>query len=214
MSQADVVRCFAHFAFRGISLFRVFGLTIACILAGCNAAQPSFQSTDITGADFGRTFALTDHNGRPRSLQDFRGKVVVVFFGFTHCPDVCPTTLAELAGAVRKLGPAGQQVQVLLVTVDPERDTPELLAKYVTAFNPNFLALRGDADQTARVAQEFKVIYQKVAGTRPENYAMDHSAGSYIFDRQGRLRLYVSYGRGADVFAHDIDLLIKQSGAG
>ena len=194
----------------GISFFRIFALAAASILAGCHTGQPGFQSTDITGADFGKAFTLTDHNGKPRSLEDFRGRVVVMFFGFTHCPDVCPTTLAELAGAVKKLGPAGEKVQVLLVTIDPQRDTPELLAKYVTAFNAKFLALRGSADETARVAKEFKVIYQKVAGPRPENYAMDHSAGSYIFDRQGRLRLYVGYGRGADVFAHDIDLLLKQ----
>jgi protein SCO1/2 len=180
-------------------------------MAGCHPGRPSFESTDITGADFGQSFALVDHNGKPRKLEDFRGKVVVIFFGFTHCPDVCPTTLAELAGAVRKLGPAGDNVQVLLVTVDPARDTPEVLAKYVTAFHPKFLALRGNADETLRVAKEFKVIYQKVAGPRPENYTMDHSAGSYVFDRQGRLRLYVSYGRGTDVFAHDIDVLLKQS---
>lgn len=183
---------------------------VACILASCQPGQPGFESTDITGADFGKTFTLVDHTGKRRSLADFRGQVVVMFFGFTHCPDVCPTTLAELANAVKKLGPEGEKVQVLLVTVDPERDTPELLAKYVTAFNPKFLALRGNAEETARVAKEFKVIYQKVAGPRPENYSMDHSAGSYIFDRQGYLRLYVSYGRGADVFAHDIDRLLKQ----
>jgi protein SCO1/2 len=192
------------------SCFRILILAAALALASCQPEQPSFQSTDITGADFGKAFRLADHNGKPRSLEDFRGKVVVMFFGFTHCPDVCPITLAELAGAVKQLGPSGEKVQVLLVTIDPERDTPELLAKYVTAFNPQFLALRGNADETARVAKEFKVIYQKVAGPRPENYAMDHSAGSYIFDRQGRLRLYVAYGRGADVFAHDIDLLLKQ----
>jgi len=180
------------------------------VLAGCESDQPSFQATDITGADFGKTFSLADHNGKQRTLDDFRGKVVVMFFGFTHCPDVCPITLAELAGAVKKLGPAGDKVQVLLVTIDPVRDTPELLAKYVTAFNPQFLALRGSAEETARVAKEFKVIYQKVVGAQPENYTMDHSAGSYIFDRQGRLRLYVAYGRGADVFAHDIELLLKQ----
>ena len=194
-----------------VSVLRTFVLAALSVLAGCHSGPASFQSTDITGADFGRTFTLTDHNGRQRSLEDFRGQVVVMFFGFTHCPDVCPTTLAELAGAIRKLGPAGEKVQVLLVTVDPERDTAALLAKYVTAFDPKFLALRGSADETARVAKEFKVIYQKVAGPRPENYAMDHSAGSYIFDRQGRLRLYVGYGRGAEVFAHDIDLLLKQS---
>ena len=193
-----------------VSFFRILALAAASILAGCDTGKPSFQSTDITGADFGKEFSLTDHNGKQRALMDFRGRVVVMFFGFTHCPDVCPTTLAELAGAVKKLGPAGEKVQVLLVTIDPGRDTPELLAKYVTAFNPKFLALRGSAEETARVAKEFKVIYQKVAGPRAENYAMDHSAGSYIFDQQGRLRLYVSYGRGADTFAHDMELLLKQ----
>jgi len=193
------------------SIFHSLALAAVFIAAGCNSGQPSFQSTDITGADFGKAFVLTDHNGKPRTLGDFRGQVVVMFFGYTHCPDVCPTTLAELAVAVKKLGPLGEKVQVLMVTVDPERDTPDLLAKYVIAFNPKFLALRGNADETARVAKEFKVIFQKVAGPRPENYSMDHSAGSYIFDRQGRLRLYVGYGRGADIFAHDIDLLLKQA---
>jgi len=192
------------------SFLRIVAFTVVSVLCGCHTGQPGFQSTDITGADFGKAFTLTDHNGKQRSLEDFRGQVVVMFFGFTHCPDVCPTTLAELAGAVKRLGPAGEKVQVLLVTVDPERDTPEMLAQYVTAFNPRFLALRGNAGETARVAKEFKVIYQKVAGPRAENYTMDHSAGSYIFDRQGRLRLYAGYGRGADVFAHDIDLLLQQ----
>jgi len=192
------------------SFFRILAVAVVFSLAGCHPDQPSFQSTDITGADFGRSFALTDHNGKQRSLEDFRGKAVVMFFGFTHCPDVCPTTLAELAGAVKQLGPAGEKVQVLLVTIDPARDTPELLGKYVTAFNPRFLALRGSDEETARVAKEFKVIYQKVAGAQPENYSMDHSAGSFIFDQQGRLRLYVAYGRGADVFAHDIGVLLKQ----
>jgi protein SCO1/2 len=192
-----------------VTHLRILVLLGLCVLTGCHPAQPAFDATDITGADFGKSFTLTDQHGKRRSLADFRGQVVVVFFGYTHCPDVCPTTLAELASAVRKLGPAGEKVQVLLVTVDPQRDTPELLAKYVTAFNPAFLALRGTADETARVAKEFKVIYEKVAGQTPENYSMDHSAGSYIFDPQGRLRLYVPYGRGADVFAHDIGLLLK-----
>jgi protein SCO1/2 len=193
------------------SLLRIVLFFVISVLTACQQGQPVFQSTDITGAEFGKAFLLTDHNGKVRSLEDFRGKIVVVFFGFTHCPDVCPTTLAELAGAVKKLGPKGKKVQVLLVTVDPERDTPEVLAKYVTAFGPEFLGLRGSAEETARVAKEFKVIYQKVAGPRPENYTMDHSAGSYVFDTRGRLRLYVGYGKGADVFAHDIELLLKQS---
>jgi protein SCO1/2 len=193
------------------SYLRIFLLIGALVLTGCHGDKPAFESTDVTGADFGKTFTLTDQNGKQRSLQDFRGQVVVVFFGFAHCPDVCPTTLAELAGAVRKLGPAGDKVQVMLVTVDPERDTQEVLGKYVTAFNPTFLGLRGNAEETARVAKEFKVIYQKVEGQKPENYTMDHSAGSYVFDTNGKLRLYVGYGRGADVFAHDIGLLLKQS---
>ena len=180
-------------------------------LVACQQGKPGFRATDITGAEFGRDFALADHAGKPRALADFRGRVVVMFFGFTHCPDVCPTTLAQLAAAVNKLGADGNKVQVLMVTVDPERDTPQVLSQYVTAFNPHFLALRGTAEETARVAKEFKVIYQKVSGARPDSYTMDHSAGTYIFDPQGRLRLYVSYGQGPEVFAHDIALLLKQS---
>ena len=186
-------------------------LALLVALGACHQGKPGFRATDITGAPFGRDFALADHTGKPRALADFRGRVVVMFFGFTHCPDVCPTTLAELAAAVKKLGTDGDKVQVLLVTVDPERDTPQVLSQYVTAFNPRFLALRGTAGETARVAKEFKVIYQKVGGARPDSYTMDHSAGTYIFDTQGRLRLYVSYGQGPEAFAHDISLLLKQS---
>ncbi len=189
---------------------RLCVLVVLLALGACQQGKPDFRATDITGADFGRDFALTDHTGKPRALADFRGRVVVMFFGFTRCPDVCPTTLAELAAAVKRLGPDGNKVQVLLVTVDPERDTLQVLSQYVSAFDPRFLALRGTAEETARVAREFKIIYQKVAGARPDSYTMDHSAGSYIFDTQGRLRLYVSYGRGTEVFAHDIALLLKQ----
>ena len=186
-------------------------LLLLLALGACHQGKPAFRATDITGADFGRDFALADHTGKPRSLADFRGRVVVMFFGFTHCPDACPTTLAELANAVKKLGSDADKVQVLLVTVDPERDTPQVLSQYVTAFHPRFLALRGSTEETARVAKEFKIIYQKVAGARPDHYTVDHSAGTYIFDPQGRLRLYVSYGQGSEVFAHDIALLLEQS---
>jgi protein SCO1/2 len=166
-------------------------------LTGCDRASntPSFRATDITGAEFGRQFQLSDFNGRPRTLSDFRGKVVAVFFGYTHCPDVCPTTLSELAAAVKKLGPEGDKVQVLFVTADPERDTPAVLKQYVGAFNPTFLGLRGTPEQTAQVAKEFKVILQKNPGgirtttpsiTPPE--PTSHDAG-------GKLRLYVGYGR-------------------
>jgi protein SCO1/2 len=189
----------------------VLGVAVlAVVLAACDRGQ-SFRSTDITGADFGRTFRLTDHDGQPRSLADFRGKVVVVFFGFTHCPDVCPTTLAELARAIKALGPDGERVQVLMVTVDPERDTPDVLKQYVTALDPRFIGLTGDPDAIARTAREFKVFYQKSPGATPEVYSVDHSSGSYVFDPQGRLRLLVSYGQGADVFAHDIAQLLKAS---
>jgi len=185
-------------------------LASLAISAGCQRGDPGFRSTDITGAEFGKDFSLVDHTGKRRSLADFRGKVVVVFFGFTHCPDVCPTTLAELANAMKKIGAESDKVQVLLVTVDPDRDSAAVLGPYVTAFDPRFLALRGSAEETAQVAKEFKVIYQKVAGNKPENYTMDHSAGSYIFDGQGRIRLYVGYGQGSEVFAQDIGRLLKQ----
>jgi protein SCO1 len=192
------------------SIGRLLIALSACVAlaAGCERGDGSFRSTDITGAAFGKDFALTDHKGARRSLADFKGKVVVLFFGYTHCPDVCPTTLAELGTAMKKLGPAADQVQVLLVTVDPERDTPDILGSYVTAFDPRFLALRGDAAQTQEVAREFKVIYQKVTGKVAANYTMDHSAGTYIFDPEGRLRLYVGYGQGSDTFAHDIGRLL------
>ena len=186
-------------------------LVLLLALGACHQGKPGFRATDITGASFGRDFALADHTGQPRALADFRGRVVVLFFGFTHCPDVCPTTLAELAAAVKKLGSDADKVQVLLVTVDPQRDTPQVLSQYVTAFDPRFLALRGSVEETSRVAKEFKIIYQKVSGARPDSYTMDHSAGTYIFDPQGRLRLYVSYGQGSEVFAHDIALLLKHS---
>ena len=177
--------------------------------ATATSTTPSFRATDITGAEFGRDFRLTDFNGQPRTLADFRGKVVVVFFGYTHCPDVCPTTLSEMASAVKKLGAEGAKVQVLFVTADPERDTPAVLKQYVGAFNPAFLGLRGTPEETARVAKEFKVILQKNPGADPNNYTVDHSSGTYIYDASGKLRLYVGYGQGADVFAHDIGELLK-----
>ena len=181
-------------------------------LAACGAPKETFQSTDITSADFGRDFHLTDHNGKTRSLADFKGKVVVLFFGYTHCPDVCPTTLAEFALAMKELGEDAKIVQVLFVTVDPERDTPALLAQYVHSFNPGFLGLYGDAQATADAAKEFKIVYQKVAGSRPGEYTMDHSAGTYVFDPSGKLRLFVSYGQGAQVLLHDIKILLAQTG--
>jgi protein SCO1/2 len=184
---------------------------LATTLVACAPPPAKFRASDITGSNFGHDFALTDFNGKARTLEDFRGKVVVVFFGYTHCPDVCPTTLAELAETMKRLGPAADNVQVLFITVDPARDTPELLAQYVPAFDKRFLGLRGDADALAKTAGEYKVIYQKQPGTTPGSYTMDHSAGTYIYDPKGRLRLYVSYGQGTDVFVHDIKALLDGS---
>jgi len=189
------------------SIVRVLGLALT--VAACEAKGPSFQATDMTGASFGRDFELTAPDGKLRRLADFRGKAVVLFFGYTQCPDVCPTTLAALAEAMKQLGADADRVQVLFVTVDPERDTPALLSQYVPAFDPRFLGLYGDADATARTAKEFKIIYQKVPGAAPGTYTMDHSAGTYIFDPQGRLRLYVSNAQGSNVFAHDLRELLR-----
>jgi protein SCO1/2 len=181
----------------------------ALAIAGCGSETPKFMASDVTGTTFGRDFHLIDHNGKPRTLADYRGKAVVMFFGYTQCPDVCPTTLSELAEAMKRLGADADRVQVLFVTVDPERDTQDLLSKYVPAFDPRFVGLYGDADATARTAKEFKIIYQKQPGSTPGTYTVDHSAGTFIFDPNGKLRVYVGYGQGPDVFAHDIRALLR-----
>jgi len=187
-------------------------LLAAFAAVACGPEAPKFMASDVTGTSFGHDFKLVDHNGTPRTLADYRGKAVVLFFGYTQCPDFCPTTLAELAEAMKRLGSDAERVQVLFVTVDPERDTPALLKNYVPAFDPRFMGLYGDADATARTAKEFKVIYQKRPGQTPGTYTMDHSAGTFIFDPNGKLRVYVGYGQGADVFAHDIKALLKSPG--
>lgn len=181
-------------------------------VAACTENKPQFKAIDLTGADYAKDFDLTDQNGRRRSLRDFRGKVVALFFGYTHCPDFCPTTMAELARVKQLLGKDGDKLQALFVTVDPERDTPEVLKNYVTAFDPGFVALRGTPEQTAALAKDFKVYYKKVDGKTPGSYTMDHSAGTYIYDPQGRLRLYTRYGIGPEALASDIELLLKNSG--
>ena len=183
-------------------------LAMAALMGGCGPSGPKFQASDITGSSFARDFALTDHNGKARKLADFRGKAVAIFFGYTQCPDYCPTTLSALAEAMKRLGPDADRVQVLFVTLDPERDTPELLREYITSFDPRFLALRGDAEATAATAKEFKVVYQKVAGPRPGAYTLDHSAATYLYDPQGRLRLYVGASQGVDTYVHDLRALL------
>ncbi|MFO1311921.1 MAG: SCO family protein [Burkholderiales bacterium] len=178
-------------------------------LAACSPDAPKFKSSDVTGSSFGREFALQDASGKTRTLADFRGKAVVVFFGYTQCPDVCPTTLSTLAETMKLLGPDADRVQVIFITIDPERDTPAMLAEYVPAFDKRFIGLAGDAAATERVAKEFKVIYQKQPGPTPTTYSMDHSAGVFIFDPQGRLRLYARHGQGPDAFAHDLRELLR-----
>ncbi len=183
----------------------------AASLVACTESKPQFKSVDLTGADYAQGFSLPDQYGKVRTLGDFVGKVVVVFFGFTQCPDVCPTSMAELAQVKQLLGPDGDKLQAIFITVDPERDTSELLKPYMANFDPSFLALRPTPEQLVQVAKDFKVYYKKVDGKTPGSYTMDHSAGSYIFDGKGRIRLYNRYGAGAEVLASDIRLLLKNS---
>ena len=186
-------------------------LALSMLLWGCSdkAPAPSFKNTDLTGLGYAQDFALTDHNGKARTLADFKGKVVVMFFGYTQCPDVCPTTMVEMANVMKELGPDADQVQVLFVTVDPERDTQALLAQYVPVFDPRFLGLYGDAQATAKVAKEFKLFYAKVEGKTPGSYTVDHTAGSYVFDRNGKIRLFVRHGIGPEPIVHDLKQLLK-----
>ena len=192
---------------------RLIAFAFACLAllaAGCGEQQGGkFELTDVTGAPFGKALELTDHNGQRRTLADFKGKVVVIFFGFTHCPDACPTTMAELATVAKALGPDANRLQVLFVTVDPERDTPEVLKQYVPGFNPTFLGLSGTPEDISRTAKEFKVYFQKQQ--QPGGgYSMDHSAGTFVFDPQGRLRLFGNYGIGSNAILHDVKVLLKE----
>ena len=179
------------------------------VLTACNPNQPSFKGVDITGADYAKGFSLMDHNGQVRSLADFSGKVVVVFFGYTQCPDVCPTSMQELAEVKRLLGADGDKLQGIFITLDPERDTAELLKAYMVNFAPSFMALRPNPEQLAAVTKDFKIYYKKVDGKTATSYTLDHSAGSYTFDTQGRVRLYNRYGSGATALAADVATLLQ-----
>lgn len=194
--------------------FRSFLMMCAAVLAlsACSdkAKQVTFNNTDLTGLGYAKEFSLHDHNGKLRTLADFKGKAVVVFFGFTQCPDVCPTTMMEMSNVMKALGQDADRVQVLFVTVDPERDTAALLAQYVPAFDPRFLGLRGDLAETEKVAKEFKVFYQKVPGKTPGSYTVDHTAGSYVFDPQGRIRLFIRHGQGIDPIVQDLKTLLAE----
>ncbi len=195
----------------------LLALAAAVALAGCDgklpgsADKPSFKGIDITGAEYARTLALSDADGQPRTLAEFKGKLVVVFFGYTQCPDVCPTTMAELAEVKRSLGADGARVQGIFVTVDPERDTPELLKAYVGSFGPDMLGLRGTPEQTLAAAKEFKVFFAKNEGKTAGSYTVDHTAGSYVFDVNGKVRLFTRYGTGAQALTDDLKLLLKEA---
>jgi protein SCO1 len=194
------------------SLIRSVLVTLAAVVAlGACSDKPdaaSFHSIDITGADYADGFTLTDHNGQTRTLADFKGKAVVIFFGYTQCPDVCPTSMSELAQARQLLGADGARLQGLFVSVDPQRDTPEIMKEYMASFDPTFLALYAKPDELPDLAKRFKVYYKKVPGSTPDTYTMDHSAGSYIYDPSGRVRLYSRYGGGAQVLADDVKKLL------
>jgi protein SCO1/2 len=181
----------------------------ASLLAACDSAKPAFKSIDITGANYAKDFELPDTEGKVRRLADFKGKVVVLFFGYTQCPDVCPTTLTELTQARKLLGPLGERVQGVFVTIDPERDTPEVLRQYMQSFDPGYVALVPNAEQLAAAAKHFKVYYKKAEGKTPTSYTMDHTAASFVFDAQGHIRLFTRYGLGAQALADDISLLSK-----
>lgn len=196
-----------------VALAVLCGMGITACDGGQSAradAKPAFRGVDITGAEYARTLSLTDQFGQPRTLADFKGKVTLVFFGFTQCPDVCPGTLSELAQIKAKLGADGKRVQGVFVTLDPERDTPELLKAYMAGFDPSFIALRGTLEQTAQAAKEFKVFYAKARGKSPDSYSIDHTAGSYVFDAKGKVRLFERYGSGPDALAADLKALLAE----
>ena len=199
----------------------LWALPAAVALGGCDRvagwwkgtdasgrAKTSFNATDITGASFARQLELPDTSGKVRTLADWKGRVAVVFFGYTQCPDVCPATMVEVAEARKALGADGDRVEAVFVTVDPERDTPEVLSAYMANFGPHAIGLRGSPEQIAAAAKEFKVIYAKVPGKSPGAYTMDHSAAAFVFDPQGRVRLYVPYGSDPLKLAADIRTLL------
>ena len=186
-------------------------ISAAAVLTACSPDGPAFRGVNLTGADYARDFSLTDHHGQLRSLKDFRGKVVVVFFGFTQCPDVCPTSMQELAEVKAALGADGERLQGIFISVDPERDTLELLKAYMENFDPSFLALRPTPEQLPALAKDFKIYYKKVDGTTPTSYTLDHSAGSYLYDPQGRLRVYHRYGSGTEALTEDVRLLLGEA---
>ncbi|MDD2918147.1 SCO family protein [Rhodoferax sp.] len=178
------------------------------LFSACSPNAPKFTAIDLTGADYAKDFALIDHNGQARTLKDFQGKIVMMFFGYTQCPDVCPTSMAEMAEIKRLLGKEGERIQCLFVTIDPERDKPEMLREYMAAFDPTFLALVPTSEQLVALAKDYKVYYKKVDGPTPTSYTMDHTAGSYVYDTMGKLRLFTRYGTKPELTAADLKQLL------
>ena len=194
---------------RMASLALSLAICTLALLSACSPDKSKFNAIDVTGANYAKGFVLKDHTGQERKLTDFKGKVVVVFFGYTQCPDVCPTTMTELVEVKRLLGANGDKLQAVFITVDPTRDTAELLNAYVTNFDPSFVALIPTPEQLVEVSKDFKIYYKKVEGKTPTSYTMEHSAGSYIFDGQGQVRLFSRYSSGAQALAQDIAVLLK-----
>lgn len=188
---------------------RVLGFVMLLAMLACSPQKPPFQSIDLTGANYALGFSLSDTLGQTRTLADFKGKVVMVFFGYTQCPDFCPTTLSEMVQVKHDLGAQGEKLQVIFITLDPERDTPELLKTYMGNFDPSFVALVPDLAELPALAKDYKIYYKKVAGNKPANYTLDHSAGTYIYDTEGRLRLYARYGLGAAALTADLQQLLR-----
>lgn len=190
---------------------RIFAAVLLSAVAACTDKPATFNAIDITGVQgYGTEFRLTDHHGNSRTLSEFRGKVVAIFFGFTHCPDVCPTTLADMRTVMGQLGDDAKRLQVLFVSVDPKRDTPEVLSRYVPSFHPSFLGLTGTADAVAKVASEFKIFVREQPGKSPGTYTVDHTAGMLVFDPDGRLRLFVNYGMPPEKMTPDFKRLMKE----
>ena len=191
------------------TLTRCFLLLLLALASACSPEKPSFNAIDLTGADYAQGFAVKDQHGQLRTMADFKGKVVVVFFGYTQCPDFCPTTLTEWVQVKKSLGAQGERLQAVFITVDPERDTPELLKAYMANFDPTFLALVPSPEELPALAKSFKVYYKKVPGPTPTSYTMDHQAGTYVYDTEGRVRLYARYGLGPQAMAQDISKLLN-----
>lgn len=193
---------------RRILLTASAAVTLSALLAACGKEEIIFQGSDISGTKLGRDLEMIDGNSQVRHLDDYKGKVVLVFFGFTQCPDVCPTAMAELSQTMELLGDDASKVQVLMISVDPARDTPEILSAYVSAFNPSFVGLTGSSEQLSKTAKSFKAYYAKSPGGSADQYGMDHASSFYLLDQQGEARVLISGNASAQDIAKDIKLLL------